>query len=305
MGGHAKTAMPWPKRLATHLALLPLRLLGRLPLRLGRTLVRPLAWPLRLAMAQRRDIARRNLELCFPELDRAARERLLNEHFRQLAEGVAEIAMAWSRPGALDETVGTVTGLEHLAAARKDGRGVVLFTGHTTCLELGARLVGERIEASGIYRPLGNPVLEQFQNRGRARYAQTMIPRSDPRAMVRHLRSGGVLWYAPDQDFGLRRSTFAPFLGVPTATATGILDLARLGRARLVPMYPHKNPDTGRIVVELEAAFAPFPTDDPVADLTRVNAFLERHVRALPAQYWWLHRRFKTRPPGEANPYGR
>lgn len=297
--------MPWLRRLATRLALLPLRLLGRVPLPVARALLRPLAGPMRFAMRKRRRIALRNLELCFPELDARARERLLERHFRELAESLAEIAAAWCRPGRLDAGIGTVTGLEHLDAARKHGQGVVLITGHTTCLELGARLFGERVAASGIYRPLGNPLLEDFQNRGRARYAQAMIPRTELRAMVRHLRSGGVLWYAPDQDFGPGRSAFAPFFGVPTATATGILELARLGRARLVPMYPRKDAGNGHITVELEAAFEAFPSDDPVADLTRVNAFLERHVRQAPAQYWWLHRRFKTRPPGETDPYGR
>lgn len=291
--------------LATWLLLLPLRLLGRLPLPLARALVRPLAGPWRLAMGKRRRIARRNLELCFPELDERARERLLKAHFRALSESLADIAVAWCRPERLDERVGRILGMEHLEAARREGRGVVLITGHTTCLELGARLFGERVEASGIYRPLGNPLLEEFQNRGRARYAQTMIPRNELRAMVRHLRGGGVLWYAPDQDFGPNRSTFAPFFGVPTATATGILELTRLGRARVVPMYPRKDDTTGEIIVELEPALADFPSDDPVADLSRVNAFLERHIRQAPAQYWWLHRRFKTRPAGEPNPYGR
>jgi KDO2-lipid IV(A) lauroyltransferase len=296
--------MPSLQSLATRFALLPLRLLGRLPLPLARALARPLAIPLRLAMGKRSRIARRNLELCFPDLDTVTRERLLKGHFRALAESLAEIAVAWLRSGRLDERIGTVSGLEHLEAARADGRGVVLITGHTTCLELGARLFGERVAASGIYRPLDNPVLEDFQNQGRARYAQTMIRHRDVRAMVRHLRSGDILWYAPDQDVGAHRGTFAPFFGVPTLTATGILDLVRLGRARLLPMYPHKDAASGRIQVQLEPAFAEFPSDDAVADLTRVNAFLERHIRQSPEQYWWLHRRFKSRPAGAANPYG-
>jgi KDO2-lipid IV(A) lauroyltransferase len=107
-----------------------------------------------------------------------------------------------------------------------------------------------------------------------------------------------VLWYAPDQDMGPQRSRFAPFFGVETATATGMLELARLGRARVVPMIPLKNPETGRVRVHVEAGFEPFPSGDDVADLSRYNAFLERHVRAAPAQYWWLHRRFKSAPDG-------
>ncbi len=291
-------------KLLTHLAVLPARLLGRLPLPLARRLVRPLAPLLRLAMASRRRVVERNLALCFPELAPAERDHLSRRHFRNLAESLAEVAVTWQRPGRFDERFGEVVGLEHLEAARADGRGVMLITGHTTCLEVGARLFGERVEAAGIYRPLNNPVLEEFQNRGRSRYARQMLSRYDLRGMVRHLRSGGVLWYAPDQDFGLSRSTFAPFFGIETATANGILELARLGRAVVVPMYPLKDEASGRVTVHLEAAFDGFPGDDARADLARFNAFLERYVRMAPAQYWWLHRRFKTAPPDDADRYG-
>lgn len=254
-------------------------------------------------MVRRRRIALRNLELCFPELDARSRQRLLRRHFRNLAESLAEMAIAWQRPGRLDADIGEVVGLEHVEAARADGKGVLLITGHTTCLELGARLFGERVDACGIYRPLRNRVLEEFQNRGRARYASRMLSRYDLRGMVRHLRSGGVLWYAPDQDFGRHRSTFAPFFGIATATANGMLELARLGRATVVPMYPVKDEQSGRITVHIEAPFEDFPGDDPAADLGRFNAFLERWIRAAPAQYWWLHRRFKTAPEGEGDRY--
>lgn len=287
----------------TWLGLIPVRLLGLLPLGMGRAMTRPLATPMHALMRRRREIAGRNLALCFPELDDDAREHLLRAHFRHLAESIAEIAVAWSRPGRLPLRVGHVAGLEHLDAARADGSGVILVTGHVTCLELGARLFGSQVESRGIYRPLRNPVLERYQNRGRARYARGMIGHRDLRAMVRHLRTGSVLWYAPDQDFGPRRSEFAPFFGHPVATATGLLDLVRLGRARVVPMYPIKDEDSGRVTVHLEPAFYPFPTDDPIADLARVNEFLETRIRQAPAQYWWLHRRFKTRPPGAPDPY--
>lgn len=287
----------------TWLGLIPVRLLGWLPLGLGRRITAPLGGILRALMRRRRGIAERNLAFCFPELDGAARQRLLREHFRHLGESIAEIAVAWGRPGHLPLRIGQVVGLEHLDAARADGSGVILITGHVTCLELGARLFGEQVDARGIYRPLRNPVLERYQNRGRSRYARSMIRHRDMRTMVRHLRTGGVLWYAPDQDFGARRSEFAPLFGHPVATATGLLDLARTGRARVVPMYPVKDEDSGRITVHLEPALYPFPTDDPLADLARVNEFLEARIRQAPAQYWWLHRRFKTRPPGEPDPY--
>lgn len=284
------------------LTLLPVRALGRLPLGLARGLLRPLASTLRLLMRRRRAVVERNLALCFPERGEGERDALCRAHFRHLADSLAETAVVWCRPGRFDQRFGELVGLEHMRAAQASGRGVLMLTGHVTCIELGARLVGESVTARAIYRPLRQPVLEAFQNQGRARYAEAMIARDDVRSMVRHLRAGGVLWYAPDQDFGPERSAFAPFFGVPTATPTGLVDLVRLGRALVVPMYPLKLPD-GRVQVHFEAAWENYPSGDTEADLARFNAFLERYVRLNPPQYWWLHRRFKTAPPGEPDRY--
>jgi KDO2-lipid IV(A) lauroyltransferase len=284
------------------LALVPVSLLGRLPLGVSRRLVQPLAPIMRLAMKRRRLVVERNLALCFSDLDVDQRTEICRQHFGHLAESLAETASAWCRPGRFDHRFGETQGLEHVAAAQASGRGVLMLTAHATCIELGARLVGEAVSSAGIYRPLRQPVLEAFQNRGRARYGEAMIPRDNVRAMVRHLRGGGVLWYAPDQDFGPSRSAFAPFFGVPTATATGLLDLTRLGRAVVVPMYPLKQRD-GRVIVHFEPAWENFPSGDDEADLTRFNAFLERYIRLNPPQYWWLHRRFKTAPPGLPDRY--
>src|SRR6056297_550301 len=287
----------------TRIALKPIEWIGRLPLRHAQHATRWLAGPMRLLMRRRSMIMRRNLELCFPELDDRGRARLARGHFRNLAESIGEISYAWHHRDPLQGDAGDVVGLQHLERARADGRGVMLLTGHFTCLELAARVSGEKIRGSGIYRPLDNPVLEDLQIRGRSRYAEAMIPRKNLRAMVRHLRNGGVLWYAPDQDLGPERSEFAPFFGIPTATAVGMLELARLGRAHVVPMMPRKDPATGRVSIILEPPLDPFPSGNPVEDLTRFNALLERHVRAAPETYWWLHRRFKTRPEDQPDPY--
>ncbi len=260
---------------------------------------------MRWTMSRRRRIVERNLELCFPDWSAQRRVNVMRAHFSQLAEAVAEIAFCWCHHGRLDQRSGEVVGLEHLDAARSTGQGVLLVTGHVTCLELAARLFAEQassllaesVDVRGIYRALRNPVLNEFQNTGRNRYNPGMIERGNLRAMVRHLRAGDVLWYAPDQDFGPDRSEFAPFFGIQTATARGLLDLARLGNAVVVPMFPIKDEATGRVTVTILPAFDDFPGSDPVDDLTRFNAFLEHHIRQAPSQYWWLHRRFKTAPP--------
>lgn len=287
----------------TRIFLYPVCWLGQLPPRLARIIVRPVGWLAWLALPSRRRVARRNIELCFPEMTPAEQRRTVRRQFRFLAEMLADGAVAWCRPGRLDERFGVVIGLEHVQAALDQGQGVLLLTGHSPVLELGGRLVGERQPSWGVYRPQRNAVLEAFQNRGRARYAQGMFQRDELRAMVRYLRNGGVLWYAPDQDFGAHRSLFVPFFGLPTATATGIVGLARMGRARVLPMYPLRDVKTGRVQVFIEPPLENFPSGDDAHDLTRYNEFLERQIRRDPAQYFWVHRRFKSTPPGEADRY--
>lgn len=287
----------------TRVLLQPVRLLGRLPPGLARAVVRPLGPLFALAMPSRRKIAERNLELCFADMAPAERRRMVKRHFRFLAEMLAEGAIAWCRPGTLDECFGTVEGLEHLERAHESGKGILLLTGHSTSLELGGRLLCEHWPTWGVYRPQRNRAVEEFQNRGRLRYAQGMFRRNELRAMVRHLRAGRLLWYAPDQDFGPQRSIFVPFFGLATATATGIANMARMGDAVVLGMYPLRDAESGRVRVIIEPPFEDFPSGDDEQDLARFNAFLERHIRHDPAQYFWVHRRFKTAPPGEPERY--
>lgn len=281
-----------------HLGLLPIRLLGRFRVRTARALTRWLGPVLAHTMTRRRRIVDQNLAWCFPELSDHERGALRQQHFRHLAEAVGEMAVAWQQDRPVSPDEGQVVGLDHVKAVQATGRGVLLITGHTVCLEWAARVFGEAQPSCGIYRPLSNLVLERFQNKGRAKYAEKMFDRDDLRGMVRHLRSGGVLWYAPDQDFGPKRSIFAPFFGIETATLKVLPELAQLGRAVVVPMYPIKNDASGQVVVHIEAPWWDFPSGDVIADATRFNRFLERYIRQAPAQYWWLHRRFKTSPEG-------
>ncbi len=303
VGARDNARMSIIRKILTHLALIPARILGHLPLPMSRGLLRLAAPVIRRLMGRRKRIVDRNLQLCFPDWSHAQRLSLRNRHFQQLSEAVAETAFCWCHRARLDDRYGSVTGLEHLERARAEGRGVLLVTGHSTCLELGARLFAEQVAVHGVYRPLRNPVVNAFQNRGRGRYSPESIERSKLKTMIRYLRAGEVIWYAPDQDFGPERSAFVPFFGLETATTRGMLELARMGRASVIPMYPIKAPDSGRVTVHVLPAFDHFPSDDPVADLTRYNQFLETQIRKQPAQYWWLHRRFKSAPKGVASRY--
>ncbi|MBI3171381.1 MAG: LpxL/LpxP family Kdo(2)-lipid IV(A) lauroyl/palmitoleoyl acyltransferase [Hydrocarboniphaga effusa] len=283
----------WPSWLGLAL----LRLLCLLPLPLALAMGERLGtWAGRLAPG-RRHVVRVNLQLCFPELDAAAREKLVDEHFRALGAGVIEAGLAWWASDASLSKYGEVAGLEHLDAAMAAG-GALLLTGHFTTLELGGRFIAlAQRPFHAMYRPYNNGLVDYFMHRWRqARSRLPALPRDDLRALVRALREGRAIWYAPDQTLDSRHSVFAPFFSVPTLTITATSRLARMGRARVVPYFPQRV--GGRYRVTFYPALENFPTEDEAADAARVNHAIEQGIRQAPAQYFWVHRRFKARPPG-------
>lgn len=262
-------------------------------------LVSPLG-PLMFRFAgHRRRIAERNLERCFPEWTGDKRQEVLRAVFKSLARMIVEISWCWSGPMSRFEKIGRIHGLEHLQEAEARGKGVLLVTGHSACQDIGGRILLTRARFGGIYRPLANPVVEWYQTRGRLRYAECMISKRNARKAVKVLRRGGVIWYAPDQDFGTEQTTFAPFFNIQTATLLATHRLPRMTGCAVVPMYPVYDPQSRKYDVYLLPALENYPTEDAVADLARINAFIEEYARKVPEQYWWIHRRFKTRPDGE------
>ncbi|MBN8886027.1 MAG: LpxL/LpxP family Kdo(2)-lipid IV(A) lauroyl/palmitoleoyl acyltransferase [Rudaea sp.] len=284
----------WPSWLGVGV----MRLIACLPYRALYLLGRVLGKLTALLPGERRHVARRNLELCFPELDDDARERLLRATLADLGLMLVEFAFAWmGSDRALGRVPCTVEGLEHLDACRKSGRGVLLVGAHFSHLELCARLVSQRIRIAGMYRVMDNPVFEATVLRARLRYAETMFTKDELLATVKYLRRGGALWYAPDQDMRGKDSVFVPFFGIDAATITATHHLARLSGAAVIPFFHRRLPDGHGYALRLEAPLEDFPTGDAVADTARVNAQIERMVREAPEQYLWVHKRFKSRPP--------
>lgn len=279
-------------------------LIGRLPWRLALPAGAALGSALRPLLAGRREVARRNLELCFPDLPAAAREALLRAHFADLGRMLAEFALSWmASDRAFARIPYRLSGLEHLAAVQAQGRGALLVGGHFSHLELCARLVAQQVPLAGLYREHGSPVFERAVKRRRLRYAQAMFGRRELRATVRHLRAGGTLWYAPDQDMRGKDSVFAPFFGVAASTITATHHLARLSGAAVLPFAHRRLPGGAGYLLEIGAPLADFPSGDETTDTARVNAAIEAMVRAAPEQYLWIHKRFKTRPAGEPAVY--
>jgi KDO2-lipid IV(A) lauroyltransferase len=272
-----------------------------------------LPWPLQRALGRgigalafalagsRRHAARVNLRLCFPELDDAARERLLRDTFRDFGIGLFEFARAWWGDVAPMRRDVRIEGLEHLRALQAQGRGVLMVSGHFMTLEICGRLLCDHVPLAGMYRRYRDPVMERAVKRGRLRYAAAMFTNEDIRPAMRHLKQGGFLWYAPDQDMRGKDTVFAPFFGVPAATITATHQFARLSGCAVVPFFHRREGD--RYVLRIAPPLEDFPSKDATLDSTRVNAAIEAMVREAPSQYLWIHRRFKRRPFGEAPPY--
>jgi KDO2-lipid IV(A) lauroyltransferase len=288
-----------PRHWLAWLGLGIVRMVGALPyralFRLGRVLG---ALTVHLP-GERRRVAERNLQLCFPDLDPPARAALLRAALCDLGMLFVEFAGAWfASERALAAVPCEVEGLEHLEDCRRRGQGALLVGAHFSHLELCARLVSQRIRIAGMYRVMDDPVFEQAVLRARLRYADAMFTKQDIRRTVRYLKEGGSVWYAPDQDMRGKDSVFVPFFGIAAATITATHHLARLSGAAVIPFFHRRNAGGG-YSLRLEAPLADFPGDDVVADTARVNACIERMVREAPEQYLWVHKRFKSRPPGQ------
>ncbi|MDX1569419.1 MAG: LpxL/LpxP family Kdo(2)-lipid IV(A) lauroyl/palmitoleoyl acyltransferase [Xanthomonadales bacterium] len=257
---------------------------------------------LRRALRSRERVALRNLELCFPEQDDSWRRAVVRELFASLGMMIFEIGSAWWGSPRRHRRLGDVRGLDALQRAQADGRGVLLLFGHFTSLELAGRLLAYHQDMAGLYREHGNPVLEYIVRRRRLNYGEALFNRNELRGMVKYLRAGGVLWYAPDQDYQRGENVFAPFFGVPASTTTSTHQLARMGRARVLVTRNVRRAD-GRYEVEILDPVPEVPSADVTEDCRRINEAIEALVRACPEQYLWVHRRFKTRPEGEASLY--
>lgn len=283
----------WPAWLGIGLA----AALARLPWPLQRGLGRGLGWVLPVLVPARRRIAARNIALCFPELDERRQAALLRQSFVALGIGLFEFARAWWGGVAPMRKGLQVEGLEHLEAARAGGRGVIVVSGHFTTLEMAARLMCDYAPLAGMYRPHDQGAMEWAVKRGRLRYASAMFTREELRPALKHLKQGGLLWFAPDQDTRRGDSVFVPFFDRPAYSLTSTHQLARLSGAAVIA-FSHVRRDDGGYTLKLSPAFTNFPTADATADTARVMAAIEAMVREAPSQYLWIHRRFKRQPDG-------
>jgi KDO2-lipid IV(A) lauroyltransferase len=277
-------------------------LLARLPWPLQRGIGRLLGLTFPWLLRSRHRIAQRNLAVCFPELDEAERARLLRASHAALGIGLFEFARAWWGSVAPMRRTVHIEGLEHLAAAHAQGRGIIVISAHFLTLELCGRLMCDHQPLAGMYRPHETAALEWAVKRGRLRYAVGMFTRDELRPALRHLKQGGALWFAPDQETRRGDSVFVPFFGRPAWSLTSTHQLARLSGAAVHAFFHRRRPDGG-YDLQVQPAFDNFPSKDATADTARVMAAIEAMIRRAPEQYLWIHKRFKRQPEGTGSVY--
>ena len=248
---------------------------------------------------KRQRVADINLQLCFPEKSVAERNKIRNASFRNLGIALLEMSMCWWWSEDRLRSLVEIRGREHIEAVLDSGRGVILITGHFTSLEIGARLFTLSMPLQAMYRTQKNRLFDSYLYTRRKSYLENAISRKNTRQMIRGIKKLIPTWYAPDQNFPNEKNVFVPFMGVQTATISAGSRIAQSSGGAMLPFYPERKKDGSGYIIWIEPPLADFPSGDDVRDATAINASIEKFVRQNPEQYLWIHKRFKTRPPGE------
>jgi KDO2-lipid IV(A) lauroyltransferase len=250
---------------------------------------------------ERRHVTRVNLAKCFPAMGEAERERLARAHFRAFVRAFVERGVLWWAPPERIKRMVKFEGVEHLSAVA--GKRVILFAPHFAGLDAAGICLSQDRPMATMYSRQKDPLFDRLMYQGRARFGVRLLSRQEGiRRALTAIKSGALFYYLPDLDFGPKRSVFVPFFGVPAATSVGLSYIARIAGASVVPCVTRMLPGGGYLA-RFYPAWTGYPSGDDVADARRMNAFIEERVLEMPEQYHWLHKRFKTRPPGEPKFY--
>ena len=293
------------QRIATRLLLALLWLIHWLPLGAQTGIGRGLGSVLYRLAGSRRRIALRNLELCFPEKGAAEREALAREHFGWLGRSIVERGLLWWAPRERLMKLIHVDGEVDLA--ERSEHPVMWLVPHFMALDVAGAsvLLFQKKKGASIYQRQSNPVMDAVMRRGRLRLGNAVVfPRSDSaKPLIREIKQGTGFFNLPDMDFGKRDAAFVPFFGVPAATLLAPSRMAKLLNMKVQPVLAEMLPGGQGYRVRFLPAWDDFPTDDALTDTARMNRWIEERIRENPAQYLWVHKRFKTRPDGEPKLY--
>jgi len=278
--------------------ILPYRWMMKISAVLG-TLLFPLA-------KRRKHIIETNINLCFPDKNSKEKKELSRKAFISTFMALFEISLSWWGSKNKIAKLHQVEGMENLTKALEKGKGVILVSSHFTTMEIAGTFLCSRIDNLVLtYKRSNNPVLEHFIRQQRLKKSAGLIKHKSLREIIRSIKNGNVVWFAPDQDFGTKDSIFAPFMGVMTSTLLSTQRIAKITGAPVIAFYGARLEDNAGYVIRLSPALENFPSDDDLADATKINQAIEHQVRQNPEQYLWAHRRFKTRPQGEKDVYAK
>jgi KDO2-lipid IV(A) lauroyltransferase len=258
-------------------------------------------------LRSRNRIVSTNLQFCFPDLSETERNALARRHFHLLAQSIVDRGLIWF--GDVDRVARTIQieGLEHFDAARAQGKKILVLAPHFVGMDAaGSRLTMHSPKTATIYTPSSDPEIDALMREGRSRFNESiLVSRKDGiRAIIRLLRQGVPIYYLPDMDFGRQGAVFVPFFGIPAATLPTTAQIAQSFDATVLPIISRLDLETGRYHVEVLPPLEQFPGTDSIEEATaRVNRLIEEWIRRDPAQYYWVHRRFKTRPDNGPKPY--
>ena len=274
-------------------------LMHLLPLKVQAIIGNALGVPVFLLIRERREVTRINLEKCFPEKPPAEREQLARAHWRAFCRSFLERGNLWWGSRERIRAMVRLDGLENLAHKK-----TIVLAPHFVGLDATLTRLSLDYPVAMMYSRQKDPLFERLMLRGRTRFGGRMFPRqAGIKEGLRVIDEGVLYYYLPDLDFGPNRAVFVPFFGVPAATVTGLSYIARSTGAAVVPCVTRMLPGGEGYVARFYPAWRDFPSGDDVADARRLLAFIEARIQEMPEQYFWLHKRFKTRPEGEPKFY--
>jgi Kdo2-lipid IVA lauroyltransferase/acyltransferase len=249
--------------------------------------------------AERRKVGAVNLRLCFPDMSEAERKKILRNHFMMFGRGFIERSILWWGSAEYISRLIRVEGAEHFEA-NKD-KPTILLVPHFVGMDTGGQWIAQHSDTVCMYAKQKNAYLSDLIQQKRARFGhQRLYSRQEGlRPIIKGLRDGHPFIYPPDQDQGVRDGAFIPFFGVPAATMTSVPRIAKMTGAKVVPAITRVLPGNAGYVLTFYPPWENYPTGDDIADTRYMNEFIEQRVLEMPEQYFWLHKRFKTRPPGE------
>lgn len=256
-----------------------------------------------LLAAERRHVGEINLKLCFPEMSRQARDKLLHDHFRMFARGLVERSILWWSSAERIRGLIRVGGVHHFEAVK--GQPVILLTPHFVGMDAGGQWVAQHADTVCMYANQKSAYMTELLLKKRARFRHQLLysRQQGLRPIIKGMRAGMPFIYPPDQDQGVKDGVFVPFFGVPAATMTSVSRIAQMTGAKVVPSITRVLPGGEGYVLTFYPAWESYPSGDEVADARRMNEFIESRIREMPEQYFWLHKRFKNRPEGEEKYY--